>query len=185
MPLLVQHLKYADFYLSTASPEQLRQIEASCLDFLEHVKSLKNATHFRKRAVSTEARKSLDPVPHEPKPEIRSNPFSPVKAESKKPSPKQSGSPVSMVKVKMQLRVGSSDRKSVFFPYNIWLDGKKLFWQALGDDIIKSDTLRSVDLANPQRHLMRLEVGDEEKTIIFADSQSYLEWGNRCLAAVS
>jgi hypothetical protein len=175
LPLLVLHLKQADYYLSTSSPEQLKQAEGACQDFLEHVKvrprqTLRSATHMRKRAASTEVRKSLDPLP-EAASSPKSNPFDPP-------------SSIDKVKVKMQIRSGHSERKGVFFPYYIWLDECRLYWQALGDDLVKSSTLRGVTLENPKRLTMKLEVEDEVKTVVFAEAQAYSEWGDRSVAAL-
>jgi hypothetical protein len=193
VPMLLQHLKQADYYLSTSSIEQLRQVENACQDLLEHVKvistqTLKNASHMRKRAASTEARKSLDSLP-EPTAKSRVSPLPKFMSARRPFQEKTMASPfkanTQKVRVKMHLRVSNTGHKALLFPYFIWLEGRNLYWQALGDDVVKSDTLKGVTLENPQKLVMKLQLTEDVKTVVFSEPPQYTHWGEQCLAALS
>jgi hypothetical protein len=50
--------------------------------------------------------------------------------------------------------------------------------------VVKSDTLRGVTLESPQRLVMKLELTEDVKMVVFSELQRYTNWGDQCLAAL-
>jgi hypothetical protein len=83
-------------------------------------------------------------------------------------------------KVQMNIKAlstrGASQR---YFPYDIWLEGSLLYWQAEGDDLVNSDVVVAVEQEQPKALAIKLRLESTAKMVKFKEPGQYQEWLTR------